>query len=124
MSLSQERDRRNTASYKAFKKTPFVRTIHTIFAPLVQEAHEEEPAFNIPPYFDNLLRLQLREFIKPFCYWVGIYEVLYEGTVQMFYDCNTWMDLDFLAFQVEWCVIFTCELPTELWSGGDQTLKK
>ena len=84
----------------------------------------DKPAFNIPPWTDNLLRLALRDWVRPYCYWYGYYEVLYVGTVQEFYNCQTWMDLDFLAYQVEWCVIFLCKLPDKVWSGGDQTLKK
>ena len=41
----------------------------------------EKPAFNIPPWTDNLIRMQLREWVKPYCYWYGYYEVLYVGTV-------------------------------------------
>ena len=90
---------RETDSYKKFKDGWFVSTVNTMLSPFVRNAHIT-PAedINVPPWADNLLRHQIREFVKPFCYFGGVYELLFDAKVQIFYDCVTWMDMDFLAY--------------------------
>ena len=98
--------RENSKSYKEFLNGKFVATIHTLFRPLVRETGTAiiEPSKDpfgdwiAAPWDSNLFRWEIRENLRPYCYWLGMSEVLYIGTVQTYYDCATWLDMDFLAF--------------------------
>ena len=101
--------RRETESYKEFLNGRFVATVHTMLRPLVKE----EVTF--APWLDNLVIYTIRENLKPVCYWWGWYYLIFTSKVQIFYDCVTWMDMDFLAYQTQWCIMFMCPLPKQLW---------
>ena len=124
--------RQHSESYKEFLNGKFVATIHTMLRPLVRETGTAivEPSQDpfgdwiAAPWDQNLLRWELRENVRPYCYWWGFLEVLYIGTVQAYYDCATWLDMDFLAFQTKFCIIFICPLPSEVWTGGISAKQK
>ena len=124
--------RQNSESYKQFLNGKFVATVHTMLRPLVKQTGTAiiEPSQDpfgdwiAAPWEQNLARHEIRETLRPWCYWWGVYEVLYIGTVQAYYDCATWLDMDFLAFQTQFCIIFLCPLPSELWTGGISAKQK
>ena len=84
--------RRQSESYSEFVNGKFVATVHTMLRPLVSEE------LTIAPWLDNLVRYSMRENLKPICFWWGWYDLIFASKVQTFYDCVTWMDMDFLAF--------------------------
>merc|ERR1711959_354807 len=69
------------------------------------------------PWGDNLIRWLIRFNLRPLCWFVGDYEVMFAIRVQFFYDCQTWMNVDLLAFQPNWGIIGFCPKITELWNG-------
>ena len=99
MSNEEMQKHSETESYKKFKEGWFAWGVTKMVSPFVSNGHAVAPEeIAVPPWADNLLRHQLREFIKPFCYFGGVYELLFDNKVQIFYDCVTWMDLDILAY--------------------------
>ena len=101
MTKTEMESHRETESYKKFKNGWFPKFANALVSPFVRNAHVAPPEdINVPPWADNLLRHQIRGFVRPFCYFGGVYELLFDAKVQIFYDCQTWMDMDFLAFQV------------------------
>ncbi len=73
--------------------------------------------FAFAPWGDNLIRWLIRFNLRPLCWFIGDYEVMFAIQVQMFYNCQTWMNVDLLAFQPDWCIIGFCPKITELWNG-------
>ena len=59
----------------------------------------------------------IRFNLRPICWFIGDYEVMFTVTIQYFYDCQTWSNVDLLAFQPNWCLIGFCPKVTELWNG-------
>ena len=77
--------------------------------------------WNFPPWFQNLVRHEARKNTRMVCYFVGSYELMFLSTVQFYYNCMTWLDLDFLSYETEYCIIFMCPKKTELWSAADSS---
>ena len=64
-----------------------------------------------------MLRWEVRQNIKNWCWWWGFYDLLFSVEVQSFYDCMTWMNIDWLSYQENWCLWIFCEKKKELFRG-------
>ena len=64
------------------------------------------------------MRLEMRKNLGNYCFLFGIYEVIFDMKVQLYYNCQTWMNVEFFAYQQEFCIMFMCPNKTSLWSGA------
>ena len=115
---------RQSKQYADFLKSPLVQGVHTLLYPFMknmapepQLAVQEEDGWAIAPWSDNLIRWAVRFNLRPICWFVGSYETMWTTTVQLYYDCMTWQNVDLLAFQPNWCWLGFCPKITQLWNG-------
>ena len=80
---------------------------------------EETTDMGIAPWGQNLLRHTIRQRFRLVCWFFGLYQLMFSSTVQLYYNCSCYLDLDWLAYSVTYCIIFMCEKPTALWDGSE-----
>ena len=115
MTENEMRDNRLTKHYEDFVNGAFVNVVELVTYPLVQQTDDDQ--FRFPPWDQNLIRLELRLSIMNLCWFWGFYDLLFSVEVQAFYDCMTWLNTDWLAFQDNWCFWFFCERKKQLYRG-------
>ena len=109
---------RETQEYKDFIEGPMVTAFHAIALPIVEQA-EETTDMGIAPWGQNLLRHTIRQRFRFACWFVGLYQLMFTNSVQLYYNCSSYLDLDWLAYSTTYCIIFMCEKPTQLWDGSE-----
>ena len=97
----------------------------TIFTAIAQHAtpivgqQEETEELGIAPWGQNLLRHTIRQRFRYACWFFGLYQLMFTTSVQLYYNCASYLDLDWLAYSRTYCIIFLCEKPTALWDGSE-----
>ena len=97
LSYQEMLEHRKTQQYQDFLNGPLVQTVHMLMYPFMQEMApapkqivENEDEWAIAPWSDNLIRWNIRFNLRPICWFLGNYEVMWMTTVQTYYDCMTW----------------------------------
>ena len=75
MSREQMLANRETQHYHDFMHSRLVSTVHALMTPFVSDSHEN--ALVGAPWFDNLLRWEVRKNLTPICWWIGVYDLLF-----------------------------------------------